>query len=145
MDTILIILGVIAVSAGVIVYFVKKGKIADRDGDLIPDVVEDAVENAKKTAKVVKTRAKNVAKEAKDVVNAAKEVVEQSKDVVSAAKGKARKGRKPATKKVTKAHLRTLGVDELKEMAKKDLGVTFDENATKTNIINKVYELYNKK
>jgi len=145
MDTILIILGVIAVSAGVIVYFVKKGKIADRDGDLIPDAVEDAVESAKKTAKVVKTRAKNVAKEAKDVVKAAKEVVEQSKDVVSAAKGKARKGRKPSTKKVTKAHLRTLGVDELKEMAKKDLGVSFDDNATKTNIINKVYELYNKK
>ena len=145
MDTILIILGIVAVSAGVIVYFVKKGKIADRDGDLIPDVVEDAVENAKKTAKVVKTRAKRVAEEVKDVADAVKEVVEQSKDVVSAAKGKARKGRKPAAKKVTKAHLRTLGVDELIEMAQKDLGVTFDENATKTNIINKLYELYNKK
>ena len=116
MKSILIILGIVAVAAGVIVYLVKKGKIADSDGDLIPDVVE-----------------------------AAKEVVEQSKDVVSAAKGKARKGRKPAAKKVTKAHLRTLGVDELKELAQKDLGVTFDENATKTNIINKVYELYNKK
>jgi cell division septum initiation protein DivIVA len=131
MDTILIILGVIAVSTGVIVYFVKKGKIADRDGDLIPDVVEDAVENAKKTAKVVKTKAKRVAEEAKDVA-----------DVV---KGKARKGKKPASKKVTKAHLRTLDVVELIEMAQKDLGVTFDENATKTNIINKLYELYNKK
>jgi len=143
MDTILIILGVIAVSAGVIVYFVKKGKIADRDGDLIPDVVEDAVDNAKKTAKVVKARAKNVAKEAKEVAQAVKTVAKESKDVVDAVKGK--KGKKPATKKVTKAHLRTLGVDELKEMAKKDLGVSFDENATKTNIINKVYELYNKK
>jgi hypothetical protein len=131
MDTILIILGVIAVSTGVIVYFVKKGKIADRDGDLIPDVVEDAVENAKKTAKVVKTKAKRVAEEAKDVA-----------DVV---KGKSRKGKKPAAKKVTKAHLRTLDVVELIEMAQKDLGVTFDENATKTNIINKLYELYNKK
>ena len=143
MDTILIILGVIAVSAGVIVYFVKKGKIADRDGDLIPDVVEDAVDNAKKTAKVVKARAKNVAKEAKEVAQAVKTVAKESKDVVDAVKGK--KGKKPATKKVTKAHLRTLGVDELKELAQKDLGVSFDENATKTNIINKVYELYNKK
>ena len=68
--------------------FYKKGKINDRDGDFIPDEVEDAVEDVKEVAKEVKRRAKNVKKELKDVV-------EQSKDVVEAAKGKKRRGRKP--------------------------------------------------
>jgi F0F1-type ATP synthase membrane subunit b/b' len=72
--------------------FYKKGKINDRDGDFIPDEVEDAVEDVKEVAKEVKRRAKNVKKELKDVV-------EQSKDVVEAAKGKKRRGRKPKSKK----------------------------------------------
>lgn len=131
MNTSLFILGGIAILAGVIYYFMKSGKIADKDGDLIPDVVEDAVEDVKKTAKEVKTRAKNVAKEAKDVVDAVK--------------GTPKKGKKPAAKKVTKAHLRSLSIEELRDKASKELGVTFEESATKTNIINKVYELYNKK
>ena len=66
--------------AGAMVYyfgFYKKGKINDRDGDFIPDEVED-------TVKEVKRRAKNVKKELKDV-----------KDAV---KGKKRKGRKPNKK-----------------------------------------------
>lgn len=67
--------------------FYKKGKINDRDGDFIPDEVEDAVEDVKEVAKEVKRRAKNVKKELKDVV-------EQSKDVVDAIKGKKRRGRK---------------------------------------------------
>ena len=137
MDTILIILGVVAVAAGVIVYLVKKGKIADSDGDLIPDVVEDAVEDVKETAKEVKARAKNVAKEAKDVAEAVKEVVKESKDVVKAAKGKG--------KKVTKSSLRSKTKAQLVDLAKKEFNVEFDSSLTKTNLINKVYELYNKK
>jgi gas vesicle protein len=137
MDTILIILGVIAVSAGVIYYFIKSGKIADRDGDLIPDVIEDAVEDVKETAKEVKARAKKVAKEAKEVADAVKEVVEQSKDVVKAAKGKA--------KKVTKSQLRGMNKAQLLAMAKKDFNIELDSSLTKTNLINKVYELHNKK
>ena len=43
MDTILIITGLLVVGIGVVIYFVKAGKIADRDGDLIPDVVEDGI------------------------------------------------------------------------------------------------------
>lgn len=142
MDTILIILGVVAVAAGVIYYFMKSGKIADSDGDLIPDVVEDAVEDVKKTAKEVKSRAKRVAEEAKDVAEAVKEVVEQSKDVVSAAKGKARKGRKVS--KVTKAQLRVMDKEELVALAKREFNKDLDVSLTKTNLINKVYELYNK-
>jgi hypothetical protein len=143
MDTILIILGVVAVAAGVVIYLVKKGKIADSDGDLIPDVVEDAVDDVKETAKEVKKRAKRVAEEAKDVVDAVKEVVEQSKDVVEAAKGDKRKGRK--SNKVTKSSLRGMRKADLISIAKKEFNVEFDSSLTKTNLINKVYELYNKK
>ena len=69
--------------AGAMVYyfgFYKKGKINDRDGDFIPDEVED-------TVKEVKRRAKNVKRELKDV-----------KDAI---KGKKRKGRKPKMPKPT--------------------------------------------
>ena len=101
MQTILIILSIIAVSAAVYYFgFYKQGKINDRDGDFIPDEIEDAVEDVKKVAKTVKKRAKRVKEELSDVADAIKEVGKQSKDVVKAAKGKPRAGRKPrATKK----------------------------------------------
>lgn len=99
MKSILIILALLAIGAGVVVYLIKKGKIKDEDGDFIPDVIEDKVEDVKEVAKEVKARAKRVKEEVKDVVDAAKDVVEQAKDVTAAAKGGARKGRKPAAKK----------------------------------------------
>ena len=142
MNTILIIIGVLVIAAGVVIYFVKAGKIADRDGDLIPDVVEDGIEDIKETAKEIKKRAKRVAKEAKDVANAVKEVVDQSKDVLDAAKGGKRKGRKSG--KITKSSLRGMNKGELVALAKKEFNVEFDETLSKTNLINKVYELYNK-
>ena len=74
MKAILIILGILAVGAAVYFYFYKTGKINDRDGDYIPDEIEDAADKVKGAAKEVKRRAKNVKKELKDVVNAAKEV-----------------------------------------------------------------------
>jgi len=79
--------------------FYKRGKINDRDGDLIPDEVEDAVEDVKEVVKETKRRAKAVKKELKDVANAAKEVINQAGDVAAAAKGKPRRGRKPKSKK----------------------------------------------
>ena len=99
MKLFLFILVVILLGAGAVVYFIKKGKIADRDDDLIPDVVEDTIEDVKEKAATVKRRAKAVKAEIKDVGAAIKEVAKQSKDVVDAAKGKKRKGRKPKTKK----------------------------------------------
>jgi len=87
--------------AGAVIYyfgFYKKGKINDRDGDLIPDEIEDAVEDVKEVAKEVKQRVKNVKKEFQDVKASAKDLVKQSKDVVDAAKGKKRRGRKPKKK-----------------------------------------------
>lgn len=81
---------VVVLVIGAAVYyfgFYKKGKINDRDGDFIPDEVEDGV-------KEVKRRAKNVKKEIKDVVEAAKELSNQVGDVGKAVKGKKRQGRK---------------------------------------------------
>ena len=75
--------------------FYRKGKINDRDGDYIPDEIEDAVEDVKEVAKEVKRRAKNVKQELKEVADATKEVLNQAGDVAAAAKGKPRRGRKP--------------------------------------------------
>jgi gas vesicle protein len=99
MEIFLIILGIVAVVVGVAIYLQKTGKVKDTDGDLIPDVIEDKVEEVKEVAKVVKARVNRVKEEAKDVAEAVKEVVKQSKDVVTAVKGAPRKGRKPSTKK----------------------------------------------
>jgi uncharacterized protein YoxC len=99
MEIFLIILGIVAVVVGVTIYLQKTGKVKDTDGDLIPDVIEDKVEEVKEVAKVVKAKAKRVAEETKDVVEAVKEVAKQSKDVVTSVKGAPRKGRKPAAKK----------------------------------------------
>jgi len=99
MKLFLFILVVILLGAGAVVYYIKKGKIADRDGDLIPDVVEDTIEEVKEKTAEVKRRVKAVKAEIKDVVEEAKDVVEQSKDVVAAVKGKKRRGRKPKSKK----------------------------------------------
>ena len=99
MNTILIILGILAVGAAVYFYFYKTGKINDKDGDYIPDEVEDAVDESKakvkKTVTKVKRRAKRVKEELADVKDAIKEVGSQLKDVGQAAKGKRRSGRKP--------------------------------------------------
>ena len=99
MKAILIILGILAVGAAVYFYFYKTGKINDRDGDYIPDEVEDAVDESKakvkKTVTKVKRRAKRVKEELEDVKDAIKEVGSQLEDVGQAAKGKKRSGRKP--------------------------------------------------
>lgn len=91
---------VVLLAIGAAVYyfgFYKKGKINDRDGDFIPDEVEDAVEDVKEVVEETKRRAKRVKQEVKDVVEAAKEVLDQAGDVAAAAKGKPRRGRKKGT------------------------------------------------
>ena len=92
MKLFLFILVVILLGAGAVIYYIKKGKIADRDNDLIPNVVEDTIEDVKETVKEVKRRAKRVVEETKDVIK-------EAKDIVDAAKGSKRKGRKPKNKK----------------------------------------------
>ena len=83
---------------GTIFFFIKAGKIEDKDGNNIPDVIDEKVEKVKEVVKETKSRVKRVKEEVADVVEAVKEAVEQSKDVVEAAKGKNRRGRK-STKK----------------------------------------------
>jgi hypothetical protein len=90
MTNLLVLLAVIGAVVGVVVFLTKRGKIADSDGDLIPDVVENAVDT-------VKHRAARVREEAADVTKAVKNVLDQSVDVVKAAGGSSRKGRRPST------------------------------------------------
>jgi molybdopterin biosynthesis enzyme MoaB len=93
MTTFIVILVLATVIAATTIYLKKIKIYEDKDGDLIPDAIEEKVVE-------VKVRAKRIAEEAKDVATAAKEVIKQSKDVVSAAKGDgARRGRKPSQNK----------------------------------------------
>tara|TARA_A200000159_G_C7295817_1_gene327799 strand:- start:396 stop:791 length:396 start_codon:yes stop_codon:yes gene_type:complete len=131
MQTILIIIGLLAIAAGVGYVLIKKGKIKDSDGDFIPDVVEDKVDEVKgkvqKKVKAVKTRVKNVKDEIEDVV-------EEIEDVFQAIKGK-----------VTKSKLNSLTKQQLVDAAKKDHGTDLDISVKKSTLVNKVYSLYNKK
>ena len=83
MKTILVILGIGVIAAGVIYFLIKKGKIKDSDGDFIPDVVEDKVDEVKgkvqKKVKAVKTRVKNVKDEIEDVVEEIEDVFQAIK------------------------------------------------------------------
>lgn len=93
MTLFIVILVLVAVITATAIYLKKTKIYEDTDGNLIPDAIEEKVEE-------VKVRAKRITEEVKDVVAAAKEVVKQSKDVVSAAKGDGvRKGRKPSQNK----------------------------------------------
>jgi uncharacterized Ntn-hydrolase superfamily protein len=127
MKTILVILGVLAVGAAVYFYFYKKGKINDRDGDYIPDEVEDTIDDVKETAAEVKRRAKAVKAELKDVI-------EEVSDVASAFQGK-----------VTKTKLRQLTKKELFAHSEKEFGKKFESNITKSSLINQVYSLHHNK
>lgn len=86
MKLVLILLALVAVAYVVGRVLIKKGKLADEDGNNIPDVVDK--------------RVRRVKEEATDVVKATKTVVKQVGDVADAAAGKPRRGRKPAAKKV---------------------------------------------
>jgi phage tail tape-measure protein len=146
MNTVLIIIAGVLVAAAVYYFgFYKRGKINDRDGDFIPDEVEDTyekvedfvedkvedveefVEDAKEFASEVKRRAKAVKEELADVI-------EESKDVISALKGN-----------VTKTKLRQLTKKQLREVSKAEFGVEYPANITKTNLVNKVYSNFHKK
>lgn len=134
MKTILVILVVAALIAGITVYLIKKGKVADSDGDYIPDAVEDAVEDVKEfaedvkeTAKEVKRRAKNAKKELDDVIN-------EARDVADALAGK-----------ITKSKLRSMTKKDLLNHAKVDLNEKLDSGLSKTNLINQIYSIHHSK
>ena len=73
-------------SEAVYFYFYKTGKINDRDGDYIPDEIEDKVDECKrvklkKLNRKLSVKSKRVKEELSDVKDAIKEVGSQLKDV----------------------------------------------------------------
>lgn len=82
MKLVFILLALVAVAYVVGRVLIKKGKLADEDGNNIPDVVDK--------------RVRRVKEEVADVAKATKTVVKQVGDVADAAAGKPRRGRKPA-------------------------------------------------
>jgi hypothetical protein len=99
MTTFLILLTILLVGALVIFTLMKTGKIEDKDGNNIPDVIDTKIEETKEIIHEVKVRAKRVKEEVGDVIIAVKEVGKQSKGIAKAVKGEKRAGRKPDTKK----------------------------------------------
>ena len=82
-------------------------------------------------------RIKDVVEEARELSETIGEVMEQAKDVFEAANGTLIEG------KVTKSKLREMKKADLLKYATKVFDVTLDSSLTKTNIVNKVYELHN--
>ncbi len=98
MTLLLIVLAVLIIGFGVTFFLMKNGKIEDKDGNNIPDVIDTKIEETKEVVKEVKVKVKRVKEEAADVVKAVKKVGKQVGDVSKAAKGEPRKGRKPKQK-----------------------------------------------
>ena len=86
MNTTLIVLAIVAICAAAYFYLIASKKIEDKDGDFIPDVIEDKVKEVKTE---VKKRATAVKKEVTEVKAYVKKTAKAAKGVVSAAKGKA--------------------------------------------------------
>ena len=82
-------------------------------------------------------RLESVLEEARELSETIDEVMEQAKDIFEAAKGTLIEG------KVTKGKLREMKKAELLKYAEKVFDITLDSSLTKTNIVNKVYELHN--
>lgn len=131
MTTFLVILGLLAIGAGVYYFLIKTGKIKDEDGNFIPDTIEDKVEDIKEDVKKVKQK---VTKRVKKVKQELGDVVEEVKDVISAIKGKP-----------TKSKLNSLTKEQLVDAAKQDHSVELDGSVKKSTLVNKVYALYNGK
>jgi hypothetical protein len=96
------------------------------------------------TGEVIR-RYDRIKEEVDDVKKSASEFKKQISHIKEAAAGSNRKGRKAEAKpKITKSSLRALTKVNLIQIAKTEFKVELDSNLTKTNLINKVYELYHK-
>ena len=111
----------------------------------IEEKVDDIKEDFDNVVEEVKRRYNRVKEEIDDVKESASEVIKQVDDVAKALGGSKRKGRKPSTKKITKSALRAMKKAELITTAKKEFKIDLDSKLTKSNLVNKVYELYHKK
>jgi ethanolamine utilization protein EutQ (cupin superfamily) len=88
----------------------------------IDEQIVEKVDNAKRTITAVKTKGKKVIEEVKDVVDAIHAPIFEGK--------------------VTKSKLRELKKSELQSHAKVEFNEDFDDSVTKSNLINKIYELH---
>lgn len=142
MKTILILAAIIAVISAISYFLTKKGVIKDSDGDFIPDVVEDAVEDVKEEIKeeVAEAKAKVKAKAKKAKATAKKRVAKAKEELGDVAD--ALKGIPVIEGKVTKTKLRALSKEDLITLADKKFDTAFEDGVTKTNIVNRVYELH---
>ena len=113
-----------------------------KDQTLVDEKIEEKVDNV---VEEVNRRYNRVKQEIEDVKESTSEVIKQVNDVKKAAAGSKRKGRKPSTKKITKSALRAMKKAELFKIAKKEFKIDLDSKLTKSNLVNKVYELYHKK
>ena len=86
----------IVVAAGVAVYLMKKGKIKDEDGDFIPDVLEDKVEDIKEDVQDVVKKVKDKVEDIKEDVE---DFVEEVKEVPAKVARKRTSTKKPASAK----------------------------------------------
>ena len=111
----------------------------------IEEKVDDIKEDFDNVVEEVKRRYNRVKEEIDDVKESASEVIKQVDDVAKAVGGSKRKGRKPSTNKITKSALRSMKKAELITTAKKEFKIDLDSKLTKSNLVNKVYELYHKK
>lgn len=100
MKVIAIIVLLAAIAGAVMYILMKKGVIEDKDGNNIPDSIDEKIKDVEVVVEEVKKRVERVKEEGADVVDALKNVGAQVKDVASATKGAPRKGRKPASKKI---------------------------------------------
>ena len=110
----------------------------------IDERVIETVDNAKRTVIAVKDRVEDVVEEIQDVIEAVKDasedILEEVNDVVEAVKSPI-----VIEGKVTKSKLRALKKQDLLDHARANFDTELDSSLTKTNLINKVYELHNKK
>jgi len=109
----------------------------------IDEKIEEKVDNAKRTIvatkKKVIERVQEVKEEIAEAKDAIEDAIEQVKDVVEAAQGNLIEG------KVTKSKLRMLKKQDLLDHAKSEFSADLDTKLSKTNLVNKVYELHHKK
>ena len=87
MNTIILVVVILAVAGFVAYKLMNKGVIKDENNNNIPDVIEAKIEDVEKAVEVVKTTAKKAKKVAAEVKAVAEEVA------------KPKRGRKPVSKK----------------------------------------------
>lgn len=86
MNTIILVVVILAVAGFVAYKFTNKGVIKDENNNNIPDVIEEKIEDVKEAVEVVKATVVKAKKVAKEVADAAEVVA------------KPKRGRKPAQK-----------------------------------------------